>query len=232
MLPLTRSLLAVLCAGLCLPALADEPDALAITVGALSRKVPDGVTTRLQTMVEAHHDTAYGRAYIDNGELGWALPAPGGFAAVGVANERLWGYGGPSSSNVALLRYGIDLPQDGTLSVGLADRIGSHTPGKLAVFGIDQPVTTWRNTEWGFSYWGTAADRTRRQSLGNASYGGDYRLEQGNWMITATYPSKARWQLVAGAGTRWEARPDDGYQSGWQTLLGLRWNASFHNGGN
>ncbi|MBV8046809.1 MAG: hypothetical protein JO171_06635 [Paludibacterium sp.] len=222
-----RILLPLCLALAALPCLADDnAPSLSISNAVATHQTNSGSSSQWQVGVEALYPTRYGAAYWQDGEGGWLVPAPAGWAALGVAFEPIWSLGGHASQSLGVARYGFDLPRDGSLSFGYAARIGNSNPGHLMVADLDAPFAQiGRHTLslWG---WASLADRQRRQSLDQADNGTAWQLEQANLLLVVSHPLTAHWSLQAGAGSHWQADAGGRRTAGWQTLFGVTWDAS------
>ncbi|MGC0153732.1 hypothetical protein ACPRNU_14815 [Chromobacterium vaccinii] len=220
-LPALASLFCLLAA---LPCRADDGKDLDLSISTelMTRQTAYGSSSRLQASVDLQYRTRFGALYLQDGEGGWALPAPGGWVSLGVANEPVWSLGGGVSQSMAVARYGIDLPRDGSLSFGYADRIGDHNRGRLLVASLDAPLFDWRGQRFGLLGWASLSDHTRRLSLDHDDNGSGWRLEQSNLLLVMSHPMGRHWTLDLGAGSRWGAELG-GRDAGWQTLLGFTW---------
>lgn len=210
-----------------LPALGradDSTPSLSVSAYASTHQVDHGSSSQLQFGVEALYPTAYGAAYWQDGEGGWIVPAPAGWVALGVANEPLWALGSHAAQNLGIARYGLDLPRQGSLSIGYATRLGPSNPGDMLVANLDAPLAMLGHDKLSLWGWASLANRQRRQSLQHAANGARWRLEQGNLLLVLTHPLQPHWDLLAGIGSRWVADENNGHGAGWQTLLGLSWN--------
>jgi hypothetical protein len=210
------------CSLLCL---ADEvAPSLSVLTAVTTRQTDGGSSSRLQAGISALYPTAYGALYWQDGEGGLALPAPGGWLSLGVANEPIWSLGAVGvSQNLAVARYGVDLPGDGALSVGYADRIGSGHPGQLIVANLDARLATLGADSLRLWGWASLADRQRRQSLDHDTAGGEWSQEQSNLLLVWVHPFAPHWALDLGAGSRWGTDQNAGHTAGWQTLVGVTW---------
>ena len=209
--------------GALLSAHAGAESSLSASVDVMTRQTASGASSRLQASIEARHDTAIGSFFLQDGEAGWAIPAPAGWVSLSLANEPIWSLGSSSSHNMALARYGVDLPNNGSLSVGLAKRVGNTAPGKMMVLNLEWPLTTWHGQKIELLGWASEADTQRRYSLGHEVANSHWQLEQANLMLVASHPLNREWSLDAGAGSRWAAEARGSHQAGWQTLLGVTW---------
>ncbi|TDR76510.1 hypothetical protein [Paludibacterium purpuratum] len=208
-----------------MPCLADDPSpSLSVTGAVVTHQTGDGSTSQTQLGIEALYPTRYGAAYWQDGEGGWLVPAPGGWAALGVAFEPIWSLGGHVSQSLGVARYGFDLPNDGSLSFGYGARLGNSNPGHLFVANLEAPIAKiGRHTLnlWG---WASLADRKRRQSLDHQdAQDNGWQLEQSNLMLVVTHPLVGHWTLDGGVGGHWQADQGGHHTAGWQTLVGVTW---------
>jgi hypothetical protein len=134
------------------------------------------------------------------------------------ANESQWELGANSSHWMGVLRYGVDLPQDGSVSIGYADRLGNSSPGKLLVMNLDLTLGNWRNQRISLLGWASLADTTRT-SLGHQADGGGWHLEQSNLLLMLNHPFNPRWSMDVGAGSRWMADSARQHSAGWQAVF-------------
>ncbi|OHX12502.1 hypothetical protein [Chromobacterium sphagni] len=218
--------LAAACALLAtLPCRADDGKDLDLSISTelMTRQTSYGNSSRLQPSVDMQYRTRFGALYIQDGEGGWALPAPAGWVSLGVASEPIWSLGGGVSQSMGVARYGFDLPKDGSLSFGYADRIGDQHPGHLLVASLDAPLFDWRGQKFSLLGWASLANQTRRLSLGHSDDGAGWQLEQSNLLLVMSHPLGQRWTLDVGAGSRWAAENTGSHTAGWQTLLGFTW---------
>ncbi|MEO9453815.1 hypothetical protein, partial [Chromobacterium phragmitis] len=149
------------------PCHADDGQALDLSISTelMTRQTSYGNSSRLQPSVDLQYRTRFGALYVQDGEGGWALPAPGGWVSLGVASEPAWSLGGGVSQSLALARYGFDLPRDGSLSVGYASRIGDSHPGQLLVATLDAPLGDWMGQKFSVLGWASLANQKRRRGL-------------------------------------------------------------------
>ncbi|MBM2885481.1 hypothetical protein JFK97_13875 [Chromobacterium phragmitis] len=211
-----------------LPALPCHADSgkdldLSISTELMTRKTDYGNSSRLQPSVDLQYRTRLGALYVQDGEGGWALPAPGGWVSLGVASEPAWSLGGGVSQSLALARYGFDLPRDGSLSFGYASRIGSSHPGQLLAATLDAPLGDWMGHKFSVLGWASLANQKRRLGLNYSDDGPGWQLEQSNLLLVMSHPMGQRWTLDLGAGSRWAAENTGSHTAGWQTLLGFTW---------
>nr|WP_199067886.1 hypothetical protein [Chromobacterium sp. ASV5] len=205
------------------PARAGDAPSLSVSGYLFSHQTGTGNGSRGEFSVDALYPTRFGALYLQDGEGGWALPAPLGFASLGVASEPVWGLGGGVSQSLWIARYGFDLPRGGALSLGYAGRLGDSHPGKLVAANLQAPLGSWRGQDFSLQGWASLADQPRRRSLERAAGDGDWRLEQANLLLVMSHPLSRAWALQLGAGSRWSADAGGGHTAGWQTLLGLSW---------
>lgn len=205
--------------------LADDPQpSLSVTSAMVTHQTDYGSSTQLQVGVSALYPTRYGAAYWQDGEGGWLLPAPGGWVSLGAAFEPVWVLGSHASQSLGVARYGFDLPNEGSLSVGYASRLGSHNPGHLLVASLDAPLTMLGRHKLSLVGWASLADKTRRQSLDHPNPSQDgWQLEQGNLLLVVSHPLSGNWYLDAGVGSHWQADQSSHHTAGWQTLIGVTW---------
>ncbi|QEL56878.1 hypothetical protein [Chromobacterium paludis] len=208
-----------------LPCRADEGKDLDLSISTelMTRQTSYGNSSRLQPSVDMQYRTRFGALYVQDGEGGWALPAPGGWVSLGVASEPAWSLGGGVSQSLSIARYGVDLPRDGSLSFGYASRIGSRHPGQLLVASLDAPLGSWHGQQFSVLGWGSLANQKRRLGLSHSDDGQGWQLEQSNLLLVMSHPLGQHWTLDLGAGSRWAAENTGGRTAGWQTLLGFTW---------
>lgn len=223
-----KPIICLLTAGMLLPALPCHADGgkdldLSISTELMTRKTDYGNSSRLQPSVDLQYRTRLGALYVQDGEGGWALPAPGGWVSLGVASEPAWSLGGGVSQSLALARYGFDLPRDGSLSFGYASRIGSSHPGQLLAATLDAPLGDWMGQKFSVLGWASLANQKRRLGLNHSDDGPGWQLEQSNLLLVMSHPMGQRWTLDLGAGSRWAAENTGSHTAGWQTLLGFTW---------
>lgn len=208
---------------LCCPQVyADEPvHSMTLSLDGNLYQTDAGTGAKLQPSLSLRHDTAYGSLFVQQGEAGLGLPAPGGWMTLAVANESQWELGANSSHWMGVLRYGVDLPQDGSVSIGYADRLGNSSPGKLLVMNLDLTLGNWRNQRVSLLGWASLANTQRAQSLGHQAVGGGWHLEQSNLLLMLNHPFNPRWSMDVGAGSRWMADQQASHSAGWQAVLGI-----------
>ena len=180
-----------------------------------------GSGSKLQPSIDLRHDTPYGSLFIQQGEAGLGLPAPGGWVSLAAANESQWELGSNSSHWMGVARYGPDLPQDGSVSIGYADRLGSASPGSLLIMNLDLTLGHWRDQRISLLGWASLADSRRAISLGHQADGSGRHLEQSNLLLMLNHPFNPRWSVDVGAGSRWQADSSQQHTAGWQTILNL-----------
>ncbi|MFB0823763.1 hypothetical protein ACEU07_00570 [Chromobacterium violaceum] len=196
---------------------------LSISTELMTRQTSYGNSSRLQPSVDLQYRTRFGALYVQDGEGGWALPAPAGWVSLGVASEPAWSLGGGVSQSLALARYGFDLPRDGSLSFGYASRIGDSHPGQLLVATLDAPLGDWMGQKFSVLGWASLANQKRRLGLNHHDDGSGWQLEQSNLLLVMSHPLSRHWTLDLGAGSRWAAENTGEHTAGWQTLLGFTW---------
>lgn len=180
-----------------------------------------GSGSKLQPSIDLRHDTAYGSLFVQQGEAGIGLPAPGGWVSLAAANESQWALGANSSHWMGVARYGLDLPQDGSLSIGYADRLGNSSPGSLLLMNLDLTLGHWGKQRVSLLGWASLADQQRATSLGHQAAGNGRHLEQSNLLLMLNHPFNPRWSLDVGAGSRWMADQQASHSAGWQAVLGI-----------
>lgn len=216
----TLPLLTVLLSSL--PLHAEEPvHSLTLSLAGNLYQTAAGSGSKLQPNMDLRHDTAFGSLFVQQGEAGIGLPAPGGWVTLAAANESQWELGANSSHWMGVLRYGVDLPQDGSLSIGYADRLGNSTPGSLLVMNLDLTLGHWRNQRVSLLGWASLADSQRATSLGHQADGNGRHLEQSNLLLMLNHPFNPRWSMDIGAGSRWMADSARQHSAGWQTVFSL-----------
>ncbi|POZ63886.1 hypothetical protein [Chromobacterium alticapitis] len=208
-----------------LPCLADDGKDLDLSISAelMTRQTAYGNSSRLQPSVDLQYRTRFGALYVQDGEGGWALPAPGGWMSLGVASEPAWSLGGGVSQSLSIARYGLDLPRDGSLSFGYASRIGDSHPGQLLVASLDAPLGDWMGQKFSVLGWASLANQKRRLGLNHSDDGKGWQLEQSNLLLVMSHPMGQHWTLDLGTGSRWAAENTASHTAGWQTLLGFTW---------
>ncbi|MEN3811987.1 hypothetical protein ABD440_16435 [Chromobacterium piscinae] len=174
---------------------------LSISTELMTRQTSYGNSSRLQPSVDLQYRTRFGALYVQDGEGGWALPAPAGWVSLGVANEPAWSLGGGVSQSLALARYGFDLPRDGSLSFGYASRIGDSHPGQLLVATLDAPLGDWMGQKFSVLGWASLANQKRRLGLNHHDDGSGWQLEQSNLLRCWASPGNCD-ALRSAAGRR------------------------------
>lgn len=204
------------------PCLADEAvHSMSLSLAGNIYQTGAGSGSRLQPNIDLRHDTAYGSLFLQQGEAGIGLPAPGGWISLAAANESQWELGANSSHWMGVARYGLDLPQDGSISIGYADRLGHASPGSLLLLNLDITLGNWQNQRISLLGWGSLADSQRASSLGHQADGNGRHLEQSNLLLMLNHPFNPRWSLDVGAGSRWMADQQSQHTAGWQAVFSL-----------
>ncbi|WP_293760795.1 hypothetical protein [uncultured Aquitalea sp.] len=177
-----------------------------------------GQAGKLQLNLNLRHDTAYGSLFIQDGEAGIAFPAPAGWVSLGLANEAQWPLGGPTGHMMSVLRYGVDLPDDGSISLGWADRVGKGRPGQLWVMNAEISLGHYAGQRFSLQGWASRGDGQRSVSMGYQPADSGGRLEQANLLLMMRHIIDSRWSLDVGAGSRWQADVNQNHTSGWQLV--------------
>ena len=205
-----------------LPCHADDPvSTMTLSLAGNLYQTAGGSDSRLQPNLDIRKDTPYGGLFLQQGEAGVGLPAPGGWVSLAAANETQWELGANSSHWMSVLRYGLDLPQEGSLSFGYAQRIGNASPGSMLLLNLDITLGHWQNQRISLLGWSSLADGERAASLGHQPAGTGSHLEQSNLLLMLNHPFNDSWSVDMGAGSRWMADINQQHTAGWQAVLSL-----------
>lgn len=196
---------------------------LSVSLDVLSHQRHSGIYSSIGASVDGEYDTRFGALITHSGEADWALPAPGGWVAVGIAYEPIWVLGGQGNKTLKLARYGLDLPNKGSLSFGIANPVASNSTQHLIVANMDLPLGKWRDNSIEFIAWGSMANADRSNAMGLSQDSHGFHLEQTNAIIQLNHPINKQWSWQLGAGSRWEAQKTNQHLSGWQIITGITW---------